>query len=296
MSYIENLKSLANRYNNLDLSDYRVAIFGAGNTSALYSKCFDYELMTDHINCFIDNNLNKQGITFLEKRILSLEYFLSQQTNKPKLVLISSADINTCNTIKQQLTGRVDFLTVDEYVFSKRIAEILTVLELLEDDFSKRVYAEMIIARMTNQPFAEELYTKDQYFCLPPFLDRNPNEVFVDLGAYVGDTIEQFIQFKSGVFAKIFAFEPEFRNMEALQYRIERLCKEWAISKDRIICEKAGIGRHSEMLSLSNSNTDTPSLGAHFTNTVDLDAQQIQIFSIDDYFVNQKIGFIKTTF
>ena len=293
MNNIEKFKSLTTRYCNLNLSDYYVAVFGAGNTSALYKKCFDYETITDHITCFIDNGVSKQGMDFLDKKVVSLASFLSQTSKRPKLVLISSANINFCNSIKQQLNGQVDFLTIDEYVFNKRINEILAVLELLEDDFSKRVYTEMIIARMANQPFAEDIYTKDQYFCLPPFLDRNPNEVFVDLGAYVGDSIEQYIQCKSGVFSKIFAFEPDARNMDALQYRMERLCKEWSISKESIVCEKAGVGRRSECLSLYNSNTDSPSLGARIADAFDADAEQIQIYAIDDYFANQKVGFLK---
>jgi len=293
MNNIEKLKSLATRYCNLNLSDYCVAVFGAGNTSALYKKCFDYETITEHITCFIDNGVSKQGTNFLDKKVVSLASFLSQPSKQPKLVLISSANINFCNSIKQQLSGQVDFLTIDEYVFSKRINEILVVLDMLEDDFSKRVYAEMIIARMTNQSFAEDIYTKDQYFCLPPFLDRNPNEIFVDLGAYVGDSIEQYIQCKSGVFSKIFAFEPDARNMDALLCRMERICKEWAIAKDRIVCEKAGVGRRSENLSISNSNADSPSLGARIADTFDTNAQHVQIYAMDDYFANQKVGFIK---
>ena len=296
MNYIQTLKSLANRCTNVNLADYDIAIFGAGNTSLLYSKSFDYELITPPPpqKYFIDNSPSKQGRFFLGTKVVSLEYFLSQPTDKPKLVLISSANINFCNQIKTQMAEqKVKCFTVDEYLFGKRINEIFDVLELLDDDFSKRTYAEMIISRMTNQPFAEDLYVKDQYFCLRPFLDRNPNEVFVDLGAYVGDTIEQYIWLKSGVFSKIFAFEPESRNMEALQYRLDRLCKEWAISKDRIIPVNAGIGRCSEKLSIANSNADSPSLGANFLATEGKNIEQVQIFSIDDYFANQTVSFIK---
>jgi FkbM family methyltransferase len=294
MNYSETLKSLTNR-SNINLSDYCMAIFGAGNTSALYKKCFDFEQITPvNLKYFIDNSPHKQGTLFLGTEVISLEQFLSQQTDKPKLVLISSANIGFCSQIKTQLSAHhIDCFTVDEYIFGKRMNEILSVIDLLEDNFSKRVYVEMIIARMTNQPFAEDLYSQDQYFCLRPFLDRDPNEVFVDLGAYVGDTIEQYIQFKSGVFSKIFAFEPESRNMAALQYRVNRLYKEWALSEDRIIPVKAGVGKQSDTLSISNSHPDSPSLGANFLNTNGSSAEQIQIFSLDDYFANQNVSFIK---
>ena len=295
MNYKKKLKSLTKRSHKINLSNYCVAVFGAGNTSVLYSKLFDYEQVTPpHQKYFIDNSPSKQGTSFLGKEVVSLEYFLSQPTDKPKLVLICSANIGTCNQIKTQLAAHdVEYLTVDEFVFGKRINEILEVLDLLEDHFSKRVYAEMIIARITNQPFSEDLYTKDQYFCLRPFLDINSNEVFVDLGAYVGDTIEQYIQSKMGTFSKIFAFEPDVRNMEALQHRVNRLYKEWALSEDRIIPVKAGVSKQSTTLSMSNSNSDTPSLGANFLNTNEPGMEQIQIFSIDDYFINQKISFLK---
>jgi hypothetical protein len=129
MNNIEKLKSLANRCCNLNLSDYCLAVFGAGNTSALYGKCFDYEKITDYTTCFIDNSVSKQGTDFLGKNVVSLDTFLSKPSKQPKLVLISSANINACNSIKQQLSGKVDFFTVDEYVFSKRINEILSILK-----------------------------------------------------------------------------------------------------------------------------------------------------------------------
>lgn len=52
---------------------------------------------------------------------------------------------------------------------------------------------------------------------------RNAREIFVDCGAYVGDTMEQYLGIKEGVFNEIYAFKPYPGNVIALSKRAERL-------------------------------------------------------------------------
>lgn len=80
----------------------------------------------------------------------------------------------------------------------------------------------------------------NQYFALPEFVNIG-NDHFVDAGAYVGDTLEKFIWTNSGIFMKVYAFEPGEIQLTAMKHRVERLCREWAIPKSAIICENAGL-------------------------------------------------------
>lgn len=56
--------------------------------------------------------------------------------------------------------------------------------------------------------------TYEQYF--PEFINFNKKSVLVDVGAYVGDTIKNFIQTKKN-FKKIIAFEPDKKNFRELE-------------------------------------------------------------------------------
>lgn len=83
---------------------------------------------------------------------------------------------------------------------------------------------------------------------------RMSREVYVDVGAYVGDTIEQYIAKKAGVFAKIIGIEPDFELYTAMSYRMDRIKKEWGLEPERIELIQAGIGEKEEVLHVSNSS------------------------------------------
>jgi hypothetical protein len=132
--------------------------------------------------------------------------------------------INVCNQIQLQLQKYgLTYTNVDAFVFKKNIEKIKAVYNTLEDDISKDVYIHLIQSRILNSTIIESFVSNEQYFLLPQFLERSEQEVFVDLGAYVGDSLEQYINKKSGVFGKIYAFEPDTLNFSALKHRSVRL-------------------------------------------------------------------------
>ncbi len=73
---------------------------------------------------------------------------------------------------------------------------------------------------------------RDQYFCLPAFAGA-AREVYVDAGAYVGDSIERFIWANAGVFDRIHGFEPGARQFAALSSRCDRLRANGPSAKSR---------------------------------------------------------------
>jgi hypothetical protein len=85
----------------------------------------------------------------------------------------------------------------------------------LQDDLSRNVFLEFIKAK--NLLNSKELMqfnvpNEEQYF--PDFLPLSSNEVFVDCGAFTGDTIEVFLNKTKGKYNKIFAFEPDSINAD----------------------------------------------------------------------------------
>ena len=100
----------------------------------------------------------------------------------------------------------------------------------------------MVLLRMALVEPDFKYVQEDEYFCLPEFLNIDLDEVFVDCGAYVGDTIEAYLDRKMGLFKKIYAFEPMQSQYKALSVRVDRLKKEWGLPNAKFELLKAGIG------------------------------------------------------
>jgi len=294
---IEKILSSVPLYN---LNDYTIVVFGAGNTSLLYQKCFEREGINPVY--YIDNSEAKQETVFQGVSVISVEKLISVRKNfsKPLLVLICSAQITACNQIKEQLQkyGLI-YITVDAFVFKKNTDMIKTVYNYLADNFSKEVYIQLIQSRVNNSPVPEFIVSNEQYFSLPQFLKRSEKEVFVDLGAYVGDTVEEYISKKLRVFGKIYAFEPDTVNFTALQHRSARLKNEWAFSNDKLALINGGVGSKSERMYLSSSSmsnvegsNSSTRLGAILASDKTSGAE-VMVYALDDYFHEQKVSFIK---
>jgi len=283
-----------------DLNDYTVVVFGAGNTSLLYQKCFEREGI--HPVYYIDNSEAKQGTVFQGVSVISVEKLVSLQNtfSKPLLVLISSANIATCNQIQLQLQKYgLTHTIVDAFVFKKNADMVKTVCDSFADDFSREVYIRLIESRVNNSPVPESMVSNGQYFSLSQFVERSEKEVFVDLGAYVGDTVEKYINKKSGVFGKIYAFEPDTVNFSALQHRSARLKNEWAFSDDKLTLINGGVSTKSGRMYLSPSsisnvegNNSSARLGAILASDR-TNGTEVMVYALDDYFKEQKVSLIK---
>ena len=183
----------------------------------------------------------------------------------------------------------LSFLTIDEYVFAKRSEEILKCLEILEDEESVNTYAEIVKCRLIGRLPSRKFVNQDLYFTLPEFSTFNEREVFVDCGAFVGDSLEKYIWTHDGTFGKIFAFEPDIKNFRAMQYRIERFNQEWSFDEDKIFAVNAGVGLKSTEVFIEKHS----GLGTKISEENNSECDSIKIYALDDYFNSQNINFLK---
>ena len=103
----------------------------------------------------------------------------------------------------------------------KHIDEIELAYSYLADDLSKKVFENIVRFQITgdlNYCFECET-TKDEAFSI---LNLGENESFLDLGAYRGDTVEEFLQYTKS-YNKIVAVEPDTRTFKKLQLNCENL-------------------------------------------------------------------------
>lgn len=153
----------------------------------------------------------------------------------------------------------------------------------LYDEKSKYNFKNVLFGWITyNIEYFDNKCDSKQYF--PEFLCNllSDNEVFVDLGAYTGDTMLDFIEITNNKFKKIFAFEPDKSNIKVL--------KDSMIDNRICLYEKA-VSDREEVLYFSNENGNHIDEGAHITcqkeNTVKIEAVAL------DHVINEEISFLK---
>ena len=279
-------------------NEQAVCIWGTGATTAMNQKCIEREKM--NVKYFVDNNLEKRGKHYRLCDDLSIPIIhpddISNNYNEFQryLYLVSSANL----LVNRQILNQIEDLGLkgmnfEEYILKKRHADVMKVYNLLEDEFSKKTFYQVLKARMLNQEVDEEVVCSDQYFCIKPFLRRNQEEIFVDVGGYVGDTVEAYIEKKESIFKKIYCFEPDSHNFAALKERKRRLDVEWGLEKEKIEIINCGIGKEQCFMTPVLAKENETFLGALYQNSRVKKKDEIEVTCIDDFFKESRVDFIK---
>ena len=95
--------------------------------------------------------------------------------------------------------------------------DIDTVYSMLADETSKKTFADVINYKISgNFRYLLDYTSTDEVFT--NLIRLSNDEVYVDLGAYNGDTILEFLKYSKGEYKKIIGLEPNAKNFK-------RLCK-----------------------------------------------------------------------
>lgn len=274
---------------NIDVEQYTIIVWGTGNTASLYLEGIHRIELNDLIKGYADNNEAKWGKTFDGKKIYSPDE-IKQMENV--LVLIASPNPKVIKSVAHQLEeNAIKWMHIDEYVLKTHSEEVLDCYDLLEDDFSKKTYAGLVDCKINGKYPDLSIIDRDQYFSFEYFADYNPTETYVDCGAYVGDTIEKYIWKMDGAFNKIIAFEPDRSNLQAIDYRLDRLRKEWNIADDKIMVYPYGVSDKNSTTFVERYDNNN-GFGTKVLSEKSDKAEECQVVSIDE-FINDEIGFIK---
>jgi len=162
--------------------------------------------------------------------------------------------------------------------------------DVLDDERSREVLRAILVSMLTgDRRFCEVVYEKDQYFCLPRFCGW-ANEIYVDAGAFVGDSLERFMWTHNGLFRNLYAFEPGLRQFTALRARVERLKAEWALNGESIVLMNAGLGEHNGP-SQTRSGGSLTSLA--IGDSPDAESQPVMVLNLDNFLKGQPVTFLK---
>lgn len=107
---------------------------------------------------------------------------------------------------------------------------------IFADDYSRWSWYAILMYRLTLDPafleacavgFGGAPHNLNSYAFSRQFLRFDEREIYVDGGAFNGDTVEAFIRAVGGRFARVHAFEPSAANNEQIRSRLRRLQDEF---------------------------------------------------------------------
>ena len=91
------------------------------------------------------------------------------------------------------------------------------VYDRLEDEASRKTYENVINFKISGKIEYLNACTSDKSEVYSSIVKLGKNERYVDLGAYNGDTIDEFLHYTNGSYKRIIAFEPNAKNFEKLK-------------------------------------------------------------------------------
>lgn len=160
--------------------------------------------------------------------------------------------------------------------------EVRMALGLWSDDASRHEYLAQVRWRAfmdfdgLRAPVAHETYFPTDLTALLP------DEVFVDCGAYDGDTIRTFLRIWGESFDKIIAYEPDPFNFQNLQHYASMLPQD---TKGRIIIHPQALGARKSKVRFEPSGTEASAVGSG-----DL---EVDCVTLDESLAGQRPSYVK---
>lgn len=263
------------------LKDSKIVIWGGGSCAEDFIKQLGGS--NDFVAYYVDKSEKKWNSKIGNVDVRSLEY-LFQDPSVDVVIIATMYFKGIVEELKQQgFAGSVysafhmvhrerqpDFKPLEKHLNDMK--------ELLADKKSRDI-VEFILEHRKNMDIDfSGIYEPNQYF-VKEIVAEDPHAVFVDAGAYHGETIDEFIAFQHGQFEKIYAFEMDADNYMILtgkkhDERVELL--NYGLWDERTTCSYAGDGTDGTKSSIGKEG--------------DLVAQCI---SLDEVIDKGKVTFIK---
>lgn len=166
-----------------------------------------------------------------------------------------------------------------EKYFDEHPKEVEAISSLLADDLSREVYRAAIQYRQTHNPKDAPIFSKhDQYF-VRDIVSLSDSEIFIDCGAYDGDTMKEFIKASNGRYKSIVCFEP----VEEFHQRLEKRGQ-----GKNVTAIRAGVYKESTTLQFKADGGKGSSITSNTEHTI-----SIPVRAIDDVPECHNATFIK---
>jgi FkbM family methyltransferase len=133
----------------------------------------------------------------------------------------------------------------------------LQLMLLWADDKSKQEYLDQLNIRINNVPNTVPVNPVDDIYFPRDIVDLQNHEIFIDCGAYTGDTVSEFIE-RSSTFDKIVSIEPDTKNYELLLNYVSNLPSQY---KNKILTRKIALSSEKDKIPFRELGDATSFIG-----------------------------------
>ena len=217
-------------WQNLQKTRKPILLYGMGNGADMIIKILEsYSISYD--DTFASDGFVR-GHSFHGKRVLSFSEAKEKYGDFVIIVTFAVHDEPTMNFISQlsdsfelyaPTVSVVDGSPFDLDFFKENEDSFRKAYEMLSDEKSKSDYLDILRFKLSGdvkyliKTHSEKMKLYDEV------LPLSDNETIMDLGAYDGDTVREFLTVTNGKYNKIFALEPDEKNFRKLERKTEGL-------------------------------------------------------------------------
>ena len=190
--------------------------------------------------------------------------------------------------------------TVTAAWIKKYERELQTVYERLADAVSRETFASVLNYKLSGKLSYLQACTTNRTEDLRTIFSFGREETYLDLGAYNGDTVQEFLQLTHGRYKKIIALEPDPKNYKKLtdfvrQYELKNVtCLQAGVWNDCGSLELTGNGgRQSTFWEADRSGFATQNLSQTCSMKKKVKKQQVNVVSVDAVLGNDRADYMK---
>ena len=190
--------------------------------------------------------------------------------------------------------------TVTAAWIKKYERELQTVYERLADAVSRETFASVLNYKLSGKLSYLQACTTNRTEDLRTIFSFGREETYLDLGAYNGDTVQEFLQLTHGRYKKIIALEPDPKNFKKLtdfvrQNELKHItCLQAGVWNDCGSLELTGNGgRQSTFWEADRSGFATQNLSQTCSMKKKVKKQQVNVVSVDAVLGNEHADYMK---
>ena len=173
--------------------------------------------------------------------------------------------------------------------FKENAGSVNNVIKHLADEKSKQIYKQMVRYRCSLLKKDHPKFSMYNQYFPKDIIKLSDKEVFIDCGAYTGDTVNKFIKFTKNKYKKIVAFEPDLENVKKLRENKFPRCEVIQAA----VWDKEGEAEfcHDNIDAFSAKLSTTKSPSSHLSN--DFSKYKVNLKVIDNIPACKDATFIK---
>ena len=269
-----------------------VAMLGAGRDAKIQTEILrQHQIEVDVY--FVNQDYIKPNMMFENKKVLCFEEMSKEQAQKyifvfglclPEYEEAAERFVAMSNIISFALPPLDVFgipESIDHEYINKNFDRFNETYQMLSDDLSRKTFRSYLQGKVSADfSYNADICSDDEQYFID-LMQSFSGGTFLDCGAYIGDTVSEFITWSKGIYNKIYAIEADRNNFDELV----NLCQEREYHS--VVLLNKGVWDKQETLNLASG------LGSASPSVNENGSQKILLDTIDNIVGVDDVTFIK---